>query len=298
MSTKKCPPGGCGLVKDVSEFGKDRTRKDGYKVLCRQCQNASIRAIRQRIKDGEHTARTRAEKHAEGQARFDAHLAELGWVRVGVYINTQTHVAVRCNNGHITKRRPDNIYGGMGCRVCADAKLPGIINETNIARSLFMGDPYAPGGALTTTDFYLIVFTDDDGKIFFKVGISGGKDSERLKAHNRAGRKTVRVWRTFKLNARLMEVAALAFFDEFQIAPNFADEYTRKCVGPNETLTIDPLDWIERHLRNHLILLDGNDVPVRELDYDTDCVGHWELLFEHLQENDEVEKQQTNAQHS
>jgi hypothetical protein len=226
---------------------------------------------------------------AAGEARFDAHLAERGSVRIGVYINTQEPVAVRCANGHITEQYPRHIYSGKGCRVCAYADHPGGINETNIARSLFMGDPYAPHGALTTTDFYLIVFTDDDGKIFFKVGISGGKDSDRLKRHNRAGRQTVRVWRTYKLNARLMEAATLAFFAEFQIAPTFADEATRKCVGPNETLTIDPLDWIERHLHNHLILLDTNDVPVRELDYDTDCVGHWELLFEHLRENEEVE---------
>ena len=219
--------------------------------------------------------------------RFDAHLVEIGEKRVGDWHGVMTKTAVRCSYGHITERMPNDILNsGKGCSVCAAANHPGSINETTIARSLFKGDPCADGGALTATDFYLIVFTDDNGKIFFKVGISGGKYSGRLKAHNGAGRQTVRVWRTYKLNARLMEVAVLGFFDEFQIAPTLADEYTRKCVGPNETLTIDPLGWIERYLHNHLILLDENDVPVRELDYDTDCVGHWELLFEHLREKD------------
>ena len=287
MTTKRCPPSGCGLVKDLSEFSKDRTKKDGHNSRCRSCNVAIERLRRQRIKDGEHVPRTHAEILEDSRVRFDAHLAELGEERVGDWHGTHTPTAVRCAYGHVTERRPnDTLNSGYGCRVCADAKLPGVINETTIARSLFRGDPCADGGALTATDFYLIVFTDDDGKIFFKVGISGGKDSSRLKAHNRGGRQTVRVWRTSKLNARLMEVAVLGFFDEFQIAPNFADEYTRKCVGPNETLTVDPLGWIERYLHNHLILLDENDVPVRELDYDTDCVGHWELLFEHLREKD------------
>ena len=287
MSTKQCAPSGCGLVKDLSEFNKHRRMKDGHNTICRPCQNAADRARHQRIKDGEHITRTYAEIHEDSRDRFDAHLAELGEKRVGEWHDMNTPTAVRCAYGHVTERTPHAILNhGSGCKVCAAANHPGSINETTIARSLFRGDPCADGGALTATDFYLIVFTDDDGKIFFKVGISGGKDSSRLKAHNRGGRQTVRVWRTYKLNARLMEVAVLGFFDEFQIAPNFADEYTRKCVGPNETLTVDPLGWIERYLHNHLILLDENDVPVRELDYDTDCVGHWELLFEHLREKD------------
>jgi len=287
MTTKRCIPSGCGLVKDLSEFNKDSTKKDGHQRLCRPCQKATNLALRQRIKSGEHTVRSLAEIHVDGMDQFDAHLAEIGEERVGEWNGVLTKTAVRCSYGHVTERRPANIVNsGYGCRVCAHANQTGCINETTIARSLFKSDPCADGGALTATDFYLIVFTDDNGKIFFKVGISGGKDSARLKAHNGAGRRTVRVWRTYKLNARLMEAAVLGFFDEFQIAPTFADEYTRRCVGPNETLTTDPLGWIERYLHNHLILLDENDVPVRELDYDTDCVGHWELLFEHLREKE------------
>lgn len=41
---KECQGPGCG-VKPLSEFGKDRSRPDGLKHMCRECWNSYQRAV-------------------------------------------------------------------------------------------------------------------------------------------------------------------------------------------------------------------------------------------------------------
>ena len=268
MNTKKCVPSGCGLIKDVSEFNKNRARKDGHDALCRQCQNASIRAIRQRIKDGEHTARTNPKLQADGQARFDAHLAGLGSVRVGVYINTHTPVAVRCPSGHVTERYPKDIYSGYGCKVCNNT---GGINLTKLGRSV--------EGALAPRWLYVIRFTAG----LWKVGV--GTDS-RVHAHTlpcNGGGVVLYQTLTTKAAAYVTEQRVLkGDLSEFNLDSDHVPEHYE---GRTEFLSIDPTAHI-RTLEHRVPLAADPDAADWHADFANNIVA------------DEVEKQRTNAQHS
>ena len=267
MSTKQCSPRHCGLVKDLSEFNKDRTAKDGHNNICRLCHRAAERLRTQRTKDGDHTVRSYAEIHADGRDRFDAHLAELGEKRVGDWHGIHTTTAVRCAYGHVTDRYPTAIFHhGSGCKVCNQI---GGINLRTLGRSV--------DGALDARWLYVIRFPA--GR--WKVGL--GTD-RRVYEHTRernGGGVVIYQTLTTKAAAYVIEQRVLKDdlykfnFDKALIPEHYS--------GRTEFLCIDPTHYIKT-LEHRVPLAADPDAADWHVDFVNNIVA------------DEVERKQHEAQ--
>ena len=267
MSTKQCPPSGCGLVKDLSEFSKDRTRKDGHNAKCKPCQKAADRIRRQRIKGGEHTARSYAEILEESRIRFDAHLAELGEERVGEWHGAMTPTAVRCPYGHVTDRRPDNILNlGRGCKVCNQI---GGINLRTLGRSV--------DDALAARWLYVIRFPD--GR--WKVGLgTDGRVYEHTCERNGGG---VVIYQTLTTKAAAYVIEQRVLKDDLRKFNFDKAMIPEHYSGRTEFLCIDPTAYIKT-LEHRVPLAADPDAADWHVDFVNNIVA------------DEVERKQHEAQ--
>ena len=268
MSTKQCSPvSGCGLVKDLLEFNKHSRRKDGRQDICRACDNAACRARQQRIKDGEHIARSHAEVLEDSRIRFDAQLAELGEERVGDWHGTQTATAIRCPYGHVTERYPyDSFSHGYGCKVCNQT---GGINLRTLGRSV--------DGALAPRWLYVIRFPD--GR--WKVGL--GTDSRVYKHTCESNGGGVVIYQTLTTKAAAYVIEQRVLKDDlrkFNFDKALIPEHYQ---GRTEFLCIDPTHYIKT-LEHRVPLAADPDAADWHVDFVNNIVA------------DEVERKQHEAQ--
>ena len=265
MSTKQCLPSGCGLVKDVSEFNKSRTRKDGYNQTCRSCDNATSRARRQRIKSGKHTSRSHAEMLDDGRVRFDAHLAELGEERVGEWHGVATQTAVRCPYGHVTDRYPYNMFRS-GCKVCNQT---GAINLRTLGRSV--------DDALAARWLYVIRFPAGQ----WKVGI--GTDSRVHKHTQECNGGGVVIYQTLTTKAAAYVIEQRVLKDDLRKFNFDKAMIPEHYEGRTEFLCIDPTAYIKT-LEHRVPLAADPDAADWHVDFANNIVA------------DEVERKRHEAQ--
>jgi hypothetical protein len=77
MSTKTCSK--CGVEKDVGEFGKNKSRKDGLQERCKSCRKEHYEANHEEIlaKNKEHYEANREEKLAKQKEYYEANREEI-----------------------------------------------------------------------------------------------------------------------------------------------------------------------------------------------------------------------------
>ena len=77
MSTKTCSK--CGVEKDVGEFGKNKSRKDGLQERCKSCRKEHYEANHEEIlaKNKEHYEANREEKLAKNKEHYEANREEI-----------------------------------------------------------------------------------------------------------------------------------------------------------------------------------------------------------------------------